>query len=207
MGFVFIAILLLFGLGFWAWIESPHWFASLVNNRTEFGFRHSLLPEQEQTELIEIVQDLTSEFREGHLVWSDLPAVVDTLSKSQFAPIAFAVFIEASIISPSGLTNEEKVNAHRQLLRLQWSEIEKVIDKSETEDIWATIAEQGSDSTSIRFKKNLTDPQLRLFFEKAQKVLDANEIPLDPFPFDPSEALKQALQPYLPEGNQPAEAS
>ncbi len=188
---------MLFGFGFWAWIQSPKWFATLVNNRIEAGVFHSSLPETEQTEIITIVHQMTKRFAERTIVWKDLPTIIESVSKSEFAPVAFSIFIEATIISPSGLTETEKKHAHQQLLRLQWAESNKLIPDEKMDEIWSVIAGNRNEAKSIHLKNDLSDEEIRQFFKKTETTLDAYEVPLKPFNFDPSDALLEAIEPYL----------
>ena len=199
MGIVFIGILMLFGIGFWAWIQSPQWFATLVNNRIETGVIHSSIPETEQTEIMTIVHEMTKRFEERTIVWKDLPDIIESVSKSEFAPIAFSIFIEATIISPSGLTDAEKKHAHQQLLRLQWAESNELIPNEKMDEIWSVIAGNRNEAKSIHLKNDLSDEEIRQFFNKTETTLDAFEVPLEPFNFDPSDALFEAMKPYLSE--------
>lgn len=199
MGIVFVCMLILFGFGFWAWLQSPQWFAALVDNRMEAGIRDASLPETEKMELLDIVHNMTDQFRSGQIVWKDLPDIIESISDSEFAPLAFSIFIEATVINPSGLSDVEKQFAHQQLLRLQWAEMQKLIPDEKMETLWRTIGGTQEEAKSIHLKNDLSDDELRTFFESCKTVLDAHDVPPDPFQFDPSDALNKALQPYLEE--------
>ena len=199
MGIVFVGILILFGLGFWAWIQSPQWFAALVDNRMEAGINDSSLSDSEKGELLEVIYNMTGNFRSGTLVWKDLPNIIDAVSESEFAPLAFSIFIEASIISPSGLTDSEKQFAHQQLMRLQWAEMNDKVPDEQMESIWRQIGGTQQEAKSIHLKNDLSDDQLRAFFKECETVMNQFEVPLNPFDIDPSDALKNALKDYLSE--------
>ncbi len=199
MGVVAAILLILFGLGFWAWITSPQWFASLMDKYTEAGIQNSFFQESEKTNLMVQVHQITDDFRDGHITWSDLPKIVNFVSKSDFAPFGLSIIIESSIIHPSGLNDTEKQNAHKQLLRLQWAEINKVIDGETMDRLWAIVSmpNEKEGENNRRYKKDLSDEEIRQFFEEVRRTMDDHNVPENPFTEKPSVLLNNAITNYL----------
>ena len=99
---------------------------------------------------------------------------------------------ELNYIHPSGLSTEEKDDAHVTFGRLSRGKKAGKISNSELtalQEPYTVIDEEGNKV----IKQNPTDEEIRAFLASAKKLLSKNEVSEEPLKLDIANELKEAL--------------
>jgi len=196
---ILIIAFALFGGGYLVWIQSPIWFGDFMQDQFESALATSSIADSEQSEMIEVVDQLAARIRDRTIGWADIAEIVQSISESEFAPIAFSLYLQASAVHPLNLSDEERARTHQTILRLEWAVQNKAIPEDELEPLWEMLGKSPRDNESDWTGNEivLTEEKLREFLAKSEALLAEHEVPLEPFAFDFSESLYQALERYL----------
>lgn len=155
------------------------------------------LPEDQKEGMNEQVTRLADGYRDGKITFVQLKQVGDRILKS---PIITAIPVEVarvSYIEPSGLSDEEKANATKQLERVAHGMFEKKIDDKELDAlVEGRIADKNKEG-KLEFRKKVTDEQLREFVTACQELADSKEIPDQNYQIDFAKELKEAVDSAL----------
>ncbi|RCS54355.1 hypothetical protein DTL42_04200 [Bremerella cremea] len=155
------------------------------------------LPEDQKEGMNAQVTRLADGYREGKITFVQLKQVGDSILKS---PIISAIPVEVarvSYIDPSGLSDEEKANATKQLERVAHGMFEEKIDEKELEElIDGRIADKNKEG-KLEFRQKVTDEQLREFVTACQKLADSKGIPDQEYKIDFAAELKKAVDAAL----------
>ena len=88
--------------------------------------------------------------------------------------------IETKYLDPSGLSDEEKEEAKRTIVRVVRGAIEEKLDEDDIEQITKHfLVDSNSDSTNRRrqeLKSTLTDDELRTLLTEAKDIVDSREV-------------------------------
>ncbi len=155
------------------------------------------LPEAQKKGMKEQVTRLADGYREGKITLEQLQQVGD---KMMHSPIISAIPVEvarAKYIDPSGLSDEEKADATKQLQRVAHGMFEKKIDDKELDDlVVGRIADKNSEG-KLEFRDKISDEQLREFITACKDLADSKGIPDQNYEIDFAEEMKKAVDAVL----------
>jgi len=196
---ILVLALAFLGGGYLLWIESPIWVGGFVIDKFEGALASSSIDESEQSELVEVANKLAERVHGRKIGWIDMFEIVQSISESEFAPIAFSLYLQSSAVHPLKLSDEERARTHQTILRLEWAVQNNSIPEDRLDPLWEIV---GSASKASNFKWQgkdlvLTEENLNEFLVATEALLAEYEIPLQPYQFDLSESLNEALQPHL----------
>ena len=196
---ILVIVIVLFAGGYLLWMQSPIWFAGFAQDGFEEALSSSSIAESEQSELVEVVDQLAERIEDRTIGWFDMPEIIQSISESEFAPIALSLYLQATAVHPLDLSNEDKARSHLTILRLEWAVQNNAIPEDELDPLWKMLGNSSNDNDSGWFEKEivLTEQQLLEFLSQAEPLLAEYEIPLQPYDFDLSDSLQTALERFL----------
>jgi hypothetical protein len=103
---------------------------------------------------------------------------------------------EPQLIDKSGLSDDEKAEARTTLHRLLRGSLDNDIPASDAEAALTNIANERPNN-QWQLQSSVSDEKLRAFLTAAKKAADDANVPEQPGPFDPSDAVKKAVDAAL----------
>lgn len=179
------------------------WAASAASAVVKQTLTQSELPPQEIEELNVQVDRLSNAFRTGELSGEKAARVFEQLVKSPLMTTIGASVIERKYLAKSGLNAEEKAQGSITLQRFLRGVVDQKIPENGINAAMAQVADKKPDG-NWELRKQLSDEELRKFFEVAKAEADKAGIPEAPQTVDPSDELKRIVDEAL--GELPAEA-
>ena len=146
--------------------------------------QESDLPEGEQDEMLRQFDRVADAYTEGEISLQELAPVMQELVESPVMVLVMLKAVEAKYVDPSGLSAEEKEQAHRTMVRVLRGVIEEKLSKEDIERVTKHFLENPEADTQkgeqFRLKPNLSDDELRALLAEALEVVDEREVPDDP---------------------------
>lgn len=205
---VVLAILVVLAVagGIFVAMNLKTWTADWTVQIVEAGLEKSELSEEQKSAIMVHVQDLADGFKAGDVTFQQVQRIGKELISGPIIPVAVVYGARKQYIDPSGLSEEEKLNANLQMERLARGVFEKKIDIDELEDAVDEIAVRTrEDQWQLRDPEVVDDKGLREMVGKITALVDEKEIPAEHFEVDVAaevaEAIDRGLHPeqYLDE--------
>jgi hypothetical protein len=159
----------------------------------------SELSEEDQQEVIAQVDRVVAAYKAGEIDEKDLERILTEIQNSPLIPLAVVYGVEKQYLDKSGLTDEEKADARKQLQRLVRGVMEKKIAESQADALMAPLQQTGPNGEK-QMKPVLTDEEIKTFVAGAKKLADDAEIPDEDFRVDIGEEVKRIVDVGLGEG-------
>lgn len=198
LGMFLIGILVCAGVGYYAARKIPDG----IRDVTVAAVRQSDLAEEDKRVIIEQIHRVHGEYKAGRIGIEKVGEVVDRLTNSPLIPVMIAKAAKHKYLNPSGLTDEEKAAADVTLQRVARGVIENKIESHELDLALDYISTRQGEQR--QFKETVSDDDLRKFLEECRRLVDAKEIPDEPFQIDLGSEFRKAVDQAL--GAQRAES-
>lgn len=187
------------GVGYYFY-ATTNWNA-VAANVVEPGMKQMIddtdLPEEQKEGMKAQITRLADGSRDGKITFEQLKQVGEKIMKS---PMIAAIPVEVArtkYIDPSGLSDEEKANAVKQLHRIAHGMFEKKIDEKEFEKlVVGRIADKNSDG-KLEFREKVSDEELRQFITACKDLADSKDIPDQNYEIDFAAEMKKAVDEVL----------
>lgn len=151
------------------------------------------LPADQKLALMSRVDRLRDDFLAGKISDEQLKRILEEIVEGPILPVGVVLFIEQQHVAQSGLSDQEKKDAHLTLQRLARGVIEKKIPYANLDPLFAAIST--TDSQGKReLKKKLTDTELRDFLTLAQREVEKAKVSEEPLEIDLAKELDEAIE-------------
>jgi hypothetical protein len=195
----FFMLLAVIGVGVW-WI-SQNWrdlASSAGSEAIKEGINATELPEQEKEEMAVQVDRVAEAFRAGDLPPEQLGEIFEQIVESPLMTTLVASAIESKYIAGSGLSDKEKDEGRQTLRRFIRGGVDGKISEGGVDDAMQHVAIRTGDG-QWELRDQVSDEDLRNFFEAAKDEADAAEIPAEAEDVDPSEEFRRIIDEAMGE--------
>ncbi|PQO25458.1 hypothetical protein C5Y96_24255 [Blastopirellula marina] len=185
------------GVGYYVYINIGVMAANLAESQLNAVIDEFDLPEDQKSGMKEQVSRVAQGYRDGDISMEQLGSVAEHILES---PAFTAVPVEiarSKYIEPSGLTDEEKAEAKKQLQRVAHGAFEKKISEDELKALLdGRIADEQPDG-NLQFRDDVPDEDLRDLTAAAKALADEKEVADQNFEIDLAAELKKAVDKAL----------
>lgn len=157
---------------------------------------NSELDEEEKQAIIAQVDRVADKYKSGEISTEDLGRIMEELAESPLVGAIMIYSIEAKYVVPSGLSDEEKLQARVTLQRVLRGVCEETIDPKELDPLMEHVTIEMPDG-SRQLKETVTDQELREFLAECKRKADEAEVPDEPFEVKISEEFRRAVDKAL----------
>lgn len=156
------------------------------------------LPQEEKSEIIEILDQLKEGCQAGDISLEELGLILEAMGSCPALAIGVMIQFEASYVEPSNLSDEEKIIAKLDLNRFAQGLSSGLISWGETREISAPImATDEEGNHSLREPSEVTDNEIREVLAAAKYVVDEAGISRTMVEIDISEEFKKTIEEVL----------
>jgi hypothetical protein len=199
IGCAVIALVGLVVCGGGLWWVSNNWVALVASGAGQVAkqvVQESDLREEDKRAINEQVDRVVAEAKAGNIDAEKLERIMKSLAESPAIPAGMALFIEQKYVKPSGLSAEEKTQAHRTLQRVARGVVEKKISQPQLQTASEPIAERDAEGR-FTLKESATDEEVRQTLANLKKLADDAEIPDEAYEINIGEEVKKAVDKAL----------
>ena len=188
-----VMLLAVLAVGVW-WVSQNwrDWASSIGSDAIKAGINETDLPEKEKDEISLEVDRLAAELRQGRLTGDQLGSIFEQIMESPLMTTMVASAIEKKYIASSGLRDEEKEEGRRTLRRFIRGGVDGKISEGGINDAMQHVAIRDGDG-NWQLRDQVSDEDLRNFFEAAKDEADAAEIPAEIEEVDPSDEFRRII--------------
>jgi len=194
-----IAVFLIFvAVGVYAAKNYNVWIAHGITAGMNALINGSAIPEQEKEEVTEIISHLKEGYLAGEITMAELGLVLEAIGTCPALPIGLVVQFEQSYVTPSGLSEDEKMAAALHLNRLARGLADGRIDWAVSEQLLDPISDPGQDGKQhLRSPELVTDHEILEVLVTAKEFADEAEISEDLIEIDISDELRKSVEEAL----------
>lgn len=156
------------------------------------GINGSDLTAEDKQQVITEVDRLVDAYKQGKIDEKDVENILKELEKSPLIPLFVCYGIEQQYLDKSGLTDDEKSDARKQLQRLVRGGMDEKISQSDIETLLKPLQQPGPNGQQ-QLKPTLTDAEIKTFIAGAKKLGDDAEIPDEEFKVDIGDEVKRIV--------------
>ena len=166
-------------------VSIGHWVATRLVNNSE-------LPEADKKEIVKELDNLKKRYDSEEIDGEDILNVFKELAESPIMGLGIVIFADESYIKPSGLSEDEKVEARLTVNRFARGFAEKKISNEAMQETTKSI--YGDDTG---FRDTLSDDELRTFLAAMKNAADEAEIPMEDYVVDIAEEFRKVVKAAL----------
>ncbi|MEM1166027.1 MAG: hypothetical protein AAGI30_07020 [Planctomycetota bacterium] len=156
------------------------------------------LPEQEKPEINAIIDRLATSVKDGDITIEEATRLLQGLENSPFLAMGGVSVFEATYLSDSGLSDEEKAEASLTLNRVAQGVVAKTITTSDIDGLLGPVRRTTPDgSTEFKPPSEVSDDDLRQVVADAKALADDRDVSMERVEVDLSDSLEQAIEEML----------
>jgi hypothetical protein len=163
-----------------------------VRSAVVSGVNGSDLTAEDKVQVIGEVDRVIDAYKQGKIDMKDVENILKELETSPLIPLFVCYGIEKQYLDKSGLTDEEKTDARKQLQRLVRGGMDKKISQSDIEALLKPLQQPGPNGQP-QLKPVLTDAEIKTFVAGAKKLADDAEVPDEEFKIDIGDEVKRIV--------------
>ncbi|MCC9608197.1 hypothetical protein LOC68_01195 [Blastopirellula sp. JC732] len=167
-------------------------FASVVTQAID----ESELPEDQKIGMKEQIDRIASGYKSGEISDEQLGKIFENIGESPVISAIPVIVVESTYLKNSGLSEEEKADAKKQLDRAAHGLFDKTITMDNLDPAMEKIAERGPEG-NWEIKSNVSDDELKEFVAETKKICDEHGIPDEEFQVDIVAELKKSIDDAL----------
>jgi hypothetical protein len=189
----FVMLLAVAGVGLWWVYQNWRELASEAGSEAiKEGINATELPEQEKAEMAIEVDRVANAFRAGDLSPEQLGSIFEQIVESPLMTTLVASAIEGKYIANSGLSDKEKDEGRQTLRRFIRGGVDGKISEGGIDEAMQHVAIRSREG-QWELRDQVSDEDLRKFFEAAKDEADAAEIPEEIEDVDPSDEFQRII--------------
>ena len=200
-----LCVVLCAGVGFWAYSSAKGFVADLSKQAVEAALEEAQLPPQEEAAILEQFERVSDGFETGDVTFEEVGKVIENVAKSDIVGLIALQAIETKYLNSSGLSDEEKSEAKRTIMRIVRGATEKKLDQEDIKKLTDHFLLEPDPSAEALpedigaddWKQSLTDDELRELLADAKALADEKEIPDEDFEVRISDILRDAIDDVL----------
>lgn len=205
---IVIAGMLLAGIGgIVAWQNWRGWTASLTTNSLDGALQEIHLPNEEHDAIMQRARILADEFVNKNITMAEFQELVEALTESEFMPMLIAKAMYGGYIEPSTLSDEDKARGQLAFGRLARGVVDEKLVDDDFEHVVAPLGKSGQyrvtvdgeskTGFSMRSPQQVTNEDLLLVIERAEKLAEEKELSPEPLNVDIVEELDRIVEQTL----------
>jgi hypothetical protein len=194
-----VSVLLCAGTAWYAFSHAKRIASDFARQMIVNVVQESDLEAEEKEAIIAQVNRVVEQYQSGKITTEDLGRIMEELAESPLMGAILIKSVEAKYIDPSGLGEEEKVDARVTLQRVLRGLYEEQLDADDLQTAMDYVSYETPDGQR-QLKDRVSDDELRAFLQECGLRADEAEVPDEPFEVRISEELKQAIDRALPRG-------
>jgi hypothetical protein len=156
------------------------------------GINGSDLTAEDKQQVITEVDRLVDAYKQGKINEKDVENILKEVETSPLIPLFVCYGIEQQYLDKSGLTDDEKTDARKQLQRLVRGGMDQKISQTDIEALLKPLQQPGPNGQQ-QLKPVLTDAEIKAFIAGAKKLADDAEIPDEEFKIDIGDEVKRIV--------------
>ena len=194
-----IAVILIFvAVGVYIANNYQTWLAHGIAAGMHALIDNSDLPQQEKSEIIEIVDQIKDGYLAGEISLEELGLILESMGECPALPIGLVTQFEQSYVVSSGLSSEEKALANLNLNRLARGISSGQIGWEVVDEILAPISDPGEDGNQhLRAPAEVSDDDIRIVLATVQETVDQAGISNEKIEIDISDEFKKSVEDAL----------
>ena len=173
------------GAGFYAFRQAKTIASSFARQGVESVLDEANLPAEEESAILEQFDRVSEAFQSGDLTMEDLGQITENLAESDIPALITLKAIETRYLDESGLSDAEKEEARKILVRVVQGAIDEKFDQADIKRLTdhflvspdpsaeALPEEIGADD----WKQSMTDDELRALIADARELVESKDIP------------------------------
>ena len=191
------------GIGvFWLYNSGKGFFTDAARDALVENIEQSELPGEQKERMVAQIDRLAEGFKEGEIDLERMAGVVERLAESPLFGMVLVYSAEALYVMPSGLSQQEKEEAHNILQRFAKGVIERRIPEERANEVVGIISVGGDTPADRQLKDNLTDEELRTFIAEAEAAADEAGVTEVEGQIDLAAELERIVDDALNQGGQ-----
>jgi hypothetical protein len=190
--------LILVAVGVYAIKNYNVWLAHGVAAGMSAVINNSDIPEQEKSEVTQIISRLKEGYLAEEITLAELGQVLEAIGTCPALPIGLVVQFEQSYVAPSSLSPDEKAAARLHLNRLARGLADGRIDWSVIEQILDPISDPGEDGNqNLRSPDRVSDDEILEVLVTAKEIADEAGISEEMVEIDISNEFEKSVEEAL----------
>ncbi|MFI4894564.1 MAG: hypothetical protein ACIAQ0_14210 [Phycisphaerales bacterium JB058] len=205
---IVIAGMLLAGIGgIVVWQNWRGWTASLTTNSLDGALQEIHLPNEEHDAIMQRARILADEFVNKNITMAEFQELGEALTESEFMPMLIAKAMYGGYIEPSTLSDEDKARGQLAFGRLARGVVDEKLVDEDFEHVVAPLGKSGQyrvtvdgeskTGFSMRSPQQVTNEDLLLVIERAEKLAEEKELSPEPLNVDIVEELDRIVEQTL----------
>ncbi|UUO04461.1 hypothetical protein M4951_13780 [Blastopirellula sp. J2-11] len=195
-----VVILLIFAVfcagGVYLYMNAGTFVAQIAKSVGHQMIDETDLPEEQKVGMKEQIDRLADGYVDGDISQEQLEQIGTNISKSPVISAIPVIVVETLYIKKSGLSDEEKADAKKQLNRVAHGMFEDKITSEQLDPAMEKIATK-DENGKWQMRNPLTDEELKSFVGEMKTIADENEIPDEDFNIDIVAEFKKAIDDAL----------
>ena len=198
------------GVGYWTYSNMSTWIATVARQGIEAALEEANLPAEEETAILEQFDRVVDSYQAGEASLEDVGEIMENITKSDITGLITLQAIETKYLNSSGLSDEEKEEAKRTVMRVVRGAVEEKINEEELKKLTEHFLIKSDESAEALpgdmqdiqpddWKQSLTDDELRALLADAKELVNAKEIPDEDYEVQISSILRDAIDEVLVE--------
>jgi hypothetical protein len=167
-----------------------------ISEAVKLEINETELSPQEKAQVKTEIERVRQAAEDGQLSTEQAIQLMEVAMESPLVDVIATSAAEQKLIDKSNLSDDEKAEARQILRRFLSGSLDGDISRNEFNDAVSSIANK-IESGRLQLRKNVSDEQLKAFVEAARKAADDANVPEQPDPFDPSDAVKRIIDEAL----------
>jgi len=185
------------GAGLYIRANAKTWVSNVAREGIKTVLADSGLPQEEQNAIQRQVNRVADAYEAGDISNQELAEIMQELAQSRLMGVITLQAVDAKYLQSSGLSDEEKTEAKRTLMRVVRGAIEEKLSEQQMKDLGDHFLKPGSSENQKQLRNSLTDEELRTFITEAKEMADGAEIPDEDYDVQLSEEIKKAIDKAL----------
>jgi hypothetical protein len=195
---IIAGVLVLVGAGIYVVMNFNRVAAEGIAVAMNIMIEHSDLPQEEKSEIIEILDQLKEGYQAGEITLEELGLIFESMGSCPALAIGVMTHFEASYVEPSSLSDGEKITAKLDLNRFAQGLSSGLIGWEEIGEVSAPImASDEEGNQNLREPTEITDDEIREVLAAVKYAADDAGISRTIVEIDISDEFKKTIEEAL----------
>jgi hypothetical protein len=192
---IIVSLAVVIGAGIYIASNFKHWAAEGVTLAMAVVIEESALPEEEKSEIIDILDQLKEDFQNDDITIEELGLILEAIPSCPALPIGMMIQFEASYVTASGLSDEEKIQANLTLNRFAQALSAGTISWEEAHEVSQPLTYVAADGKEkLKEPGEITDDEIREALAAAKQAADNAGIPGVKIAIDISDEFQKTIE-------------
>ena len=192
---IIVTVAILIGAGIYIASNFKHWAAEGVTVAMTLVIEESALPDEEKSEIIDILDQLKGDFQTDDITFEELGLILQAIPSCPALPIGMMIQFEASYVKPSNLGDEEKIEANLTLNRFAQGLSGGTISWEEAHGVSGPLTNSDAEGKqTLKEPGEITDDEIREVLAAAKQAADNAGIPIVKIEIDISDEFQKTIE-------------